>query len=256
MRQQGTNKQAGLHGRVVVITRPAGTATALARRVRALGGVPVLLPGLSLRAMDDVAATRAHLQRALRDDLLIFSSPAAVRYAAALLPLHTAAMVLAVGQGTARALQRHGVVSVLTPPRQDSEGVLALPSLHDPRGRRVTLIGAPGGRGLLRDQLLARGAQLRELPVYRRLPPRLDRRHVDALKSLPPSARVLLSSAEALGNLQALLPPSAWAALCRTTAVVSSDRLAAAAAVAGFAHIVQAASALPDDLLDAAMRPR
>jgi uroporphyrinogen-III synthase len=120
------------------------------------------------------------------------------------------------------------------------------------RGRRVALVGAPGGRGVLREQLAARGARLRELHVYRRVPPRLDRRHLDALLQLPASARVLLSSTEALHNLHQRLPSPAWMRLCAATAVVSSERLAAAARAAGFQRIVTAASALSADLLDAA----
>ena len=85
------------------------------------------------------------------------------------------------------------------------------------------------------------------------MPPRLDRRHVDALLQLPASAHVLLSSAEALHNLQQLLPPVAWAQLCLATAVASSERLATAARAAGFQRIATAASALPADLLAAAM---
>jgi uroporphyrinogen-III synthase len=242
-----------LRGRIVVITRPVGTATALARRVRACAGVPLLLPGLALRRAIDPLATRAALRAALTDDLLIFTSPAAASHAAALLPLRTTASVLAVGQGTAMTLRRHGIAAPLTPRRQDSEGLLELPLLRELGGRRVALIGAPGGRGVLREQLAARGAQLRELHVYRRVPPRLDRRHVDALLQLPASARVLLSSAEALRNLHQLLPPSAWQRLCAATAVVSSERLAEACQVAGFTRIVLAASATSEDLLDAAL---
>lgn len=252
MRRQSTVGNEGLQGRIVVITRPVGTAAALARRVRALGGVPLLLPGLALRGATDEAAVRADLHAALRDELLVFTSPAAVRHAAALAPLQTAATVLAVGQGTARALRRHGIDAPLAPARQDSEGLLEHPALQDLRGSRIALIGAPGGRGVLRDQLAARGAHLHELHVYRRVPPRLDRRHVDALLQLPTSARVLLSSAEALQNLQRLLPPPAWARLCAATAVVSSERLMAAARAAGFHRMVLAASALSADMLDAA----
>jgi uroporphyrinogen-III synthase len=252
MQRQSSMDNRGLQGRIVVITRPAGTASALARRVRALGGVPLLLPGLALRAVADAVATRAGLQAALADELLLFTSPAAVRHAAALLPLRTTATVLAVGQGTARALRRRGVAAPLAPRQQDSEGLLEHPALRDLRGRRVALVGAPGGRGVLREQLAARGARLRELHVYRRVPPRLDRRHLDALLQLPASARVLLSSTEALHNLHQRLPSSAWMRLCAATAVVSSERLAAAARAAGFQRIVTAASALSADLLDAA----
>jgi uroporphyrinogen-III synthase len=256
MRRQSAACETGVSGRIMVITRPVGTSAALARRVRALGGVPLLLPGLALRGPADPAMAGSDLRAALTDPLLIFTSPAAVRYAAALLPLATTASVIAVGQGTARALRRHGVAKPLTPTRQDSEGVLEHAVLHDLKDRRVALIGAPGGRGVLREELAARGARLREVHVYRRVAPRLDRRHVDAVSQLPASATVLLSSAEALQNLRDLLPPPAWARLCAATAVVSSERLAMAAHAAGFTRTVLAASALSADLLDAAMRTR
>ena len=254
MQRQSPANNEDLCGRVVVITRPAGTAAALARKVRRLGGVPLLLPGLALRGVADEAVACEALQAALQGDVLIFTSPAAARFAAALAPLQTTATVLAVGHGTARALRRHGIPASLTPSRQDSEGLLEHPALQSLRGCRVGLIGAAGGRGLLREQLAARGAQLHELHVYQRAGPRLARRHVDALMQLPPSARVLLSSAEALQNLYRLLPSAAWARLSAATAVVSSERLATVACNTGFSHITLADSALSADLLAAAMR--
>ncbi|WEN15190.1 uroporphyrinogen-III synthase [Rhodanobacter sp. AS-Z3] len=242
-------RAAGLGGRIVVITRPVGTAAALARRVRALGGVPLLLPGLALRGITDVDAARAGLRAALADEMIVFTSPAAVRHAVALLPLRTTARVLAVGQGTARALRRHGIAEPLAPRQQDSEGLLDLPELQSLHGRRVALIGAPGGRGVLREQLAARGAQLRELHVYQRVPPRLNARHVQALLQLPVTAQVLLSSSEALCNLQQRLPAPAWKRLCAASAVVSSERLAGAARAAGFRRTRVAVSAVSADLL-------
>ena len=104
-----------LRGRIVVITRPAGTAASLARHVRALGGVPLLLPGLALRGAANEAAARAGLHAALADELVIFTSPAAVRHAAALTSLQTKATVLAVGRGTASALRRLSESAVIIP---------------------------------------------------------------------------------------------------------------------------------------------
>ncbi|MCX7514500.1 uroporphyrinogen-III synthase [Frateuria sp. STR12] len=242
-----------LHGRQIVITRPAGTAATFARQVRARGGMPLLLPGLALRPVDDADQARGQLREALHaDELLLFTSPAAVRFAAAWEPLHTHATVLAVGQGTAAALRRHGVTVQAPTRHQDSEGLLDLPALHDVRRRRVALIGAPGGRGLLQQRLRDGGARLREVWVYRRAAPRLDRRHVDAVRQLRPDARVLLSSAQALANLRHALPPQAWSRLCAVVAVVSSERLEEAARDAGFHQVLRAASAMPADLLAAA----
>ena len=244
-----------LHGRTVVITRPSGTGSSLAREVRRRGGTPMLLPGLSLHGVDQPKESAATLGAALGDDLMIFTSPAAVRFAARLAPLQTQATVFAVGQGTARALRRHGVKAPLAPTfRQDSEGLLEHPLLAEPQGLRVALIGAPGGRGVLRATLAERGVQLREVHVYQRGVPRWQARHLDALEHLPDDARVLLSSAEALGNLQQGLPAHAWARLRAAVAVVSSERLADAARSAGFSRVLLAASALSADLLAAAAR--
>ena len=250
---QPAEKRADLGGRWVVITRPVGMGAALTRQVRAAGGVPLLLPGLALRGPADARAAQEAFSVALRDDILIFTSPTAVRFAAALAPLHTAAVVLAVGASSARALRRHGVDAPLAPRRQDSEGLLELPALRDLHGRRVALIGASGGRGVLRQQLTARGAQLRELHVYERVAPRLNQRHFNAVLQLPTSALVLLSSAEALRHLTELLPSAALLRLCATTAVTSSERMATAAHAAGFRRIAQATSAVSADLLRAAI---
>ena len=235
-----------------MITRPAGTAASFARQVRRRGGVPLLLPGRALRAVEAPLHAREQLGAALvGDDVLLFTSPAAVRFAAGLLPLRSGACALAVGQGTAVALRRHGIAAQ-APARQDSEGLLDLPALQAVQGRRVTLIGAAGGRDLLPSQLRARGARLREVRVYRRTPPQLDRRHVDALMRLPADARVLLSSAQALAHLHEALPTSAGQRLCAAVAVVSSERLDHAARAAGFARLQRAVSAAPADLLAAA----
>ena len=256
MRRSSTRQASSLRGRCVVITRPAGSATALARAVRAAGGIPVLLPGMALRCAPDATAARVALLAALGDDIVLFTSPAAVRFAARLTPLRTRAQVMVIGEGTARVLRRRSAVTPLVPSRQDSEGLLLLHPLAKVRGRRVALVGAPGGRDVLQRELVLRGATLREVHVYRRVPARLDRRHFHALSRLPQSACVLLSSAEALRNLQRQLPERALGPWLATTAVVSSDRLVEAAHEAGFLRVVRASSALAVDLLAAAQNLR
>jgi uroporphyrinogen-III synthase len=237
----------------VVITRPAGTAGPLSRRVRKLGGIPVSVPGLSLRATEDASAVDASLRSALLGDIVIFTSPAAVRFAADILPLATRGTVIAVGRGTARALRTAHLGDVRFPESsQDSEGVLGLPELASVEGRRVALIGAPGGRGLLREQLAARGAVLDEVHVYHRVAPRIDRRHIDPLLKLGRRSAVLLSSAESLDHLHRALIAPAWRRLMQAVAVVSSERLRDIARETGFERIVVARSAMPGDLLAAA----
>lgn len=232
-----------LAGVRVAITRPAGTAAALARRVRTLGGIPLLLPGSRLHAIDDVAVARTALREALAADVAIFTSPAAVRFGARLCDLRTRARVLAPGRGTTDALHRAGVRDVLHPEREDSEGLLALPVLREVRGRRVGLIGAAGGRELLQHGLAARGAIVVHAHVYRRMPPRLNRLHAQALRHTRRAPLfVLLTSAQALANILDQLPAEARQVLLAGTAVASSERLADTARTAGFARVVRAPS--------------
>lgn len=246
-----------LQGIRVAITRPAGTGGALARRVRAMGGLPLSLPGSRLRAADDIAGARTALQAALACNVAIFTSPAAVRFARQLDALRTRAAVLAPGCGTLRALQRVGLAQAQAPAREDSEGLLALPVLQNMRGQRIGIIGAGGGRGLLQHEFGARGAKVLHAHVYQRLPARLDRRHAAALMRDPRKPLyVLVSSTEALTNLLAGLPDDARRRLLAGTAVASSDRLADATRAADFARTLRAASAGEIAMLDAVAHDR
>lgn len=241
-----------LKGIRVAITRPVGTGTAAwSDRVRALGGTPLLLPGSSLRAAPDPRTARAALRETLAGHVVIFTSPAAVKFARRLGGLHSHATVLAPGTATRNALSRAGLRSAIAPDREDSEGILALPVLRDVRGKRIGIVGAAGGRGLLDRELVARGAEVIHAHVYERTPARLDRRHADAVRR---NARaplyVLLSSSEALANITASLPGDALRALLSGTAVASSARIAAATRKAGFARVLRAESAHAGDMLD------
>lgn len=246
-----------LAGTRIAITRPAGTGAGWARRVRAVGGTPLLLPGSSLRAVPDPTAVAKTLRAALAGDSLIFTSPAAVRFAAQLMPLRTRARVLAPGAGTLRALRRTGCGQAIAPAREDSEGILALPALQNVGGQRIGIIGAAGGRGLLARELAARGAIVTHVHVYQRVPARLGRRHAGALRqTVRQPLYVLLSSAEALANILAALPPDAHRTLLSGTAVVSSARIDEAARAAGFKRVLPAGSAHATDLLATVVRDR
>jgi len=245
-----------LAGATLVVTRPSASAQTLKRRIRALGGSALGLPGLTLRANADPTSARAALATARDADIVVFVSPAAVRFAYMLRSLRFArsTLVCAIGSATARALHRHGVARVLWPAhRQDSEGLLELPELARMRSKRVLLIGAPGGRELLAQTLRARRAKVTSAHVYARAAPRFTRAQLAALEQAPLPLVTLLSSAESLANLRATLPLDLFARLAAGELVVSSERLAAAARTSLFGNVHVAASALPAALLDAAI---
>ena len=246
-----------LAGASVVVTRPAATAAGLKARIRALGGVAIGLPGMAVRGTDDVAAATAALRQTRDADVVIFVSPNAVKFAYALCSLRFArrTQLCAVGAATARALKRRGVRNVAFPrERQDSEGLLALPELQILRGRRVMLIGAPGGRELLAQALRAQRARVTEIHVYQRVAPRHAARQLAALENAPAPILTLLTSAETLANLRAQLPLHLFARLAEGELIVSSARIAELARRSLFANVHIAASPQPRHLLASALQ--
>ena len=104
-------------------------------------------------------------------DIVLFTSPNAVRSAAALQDLspRRRQVVLAVGSGTRNALRRLGI-DAQAPARMDSEGLLAMAALDDVAGRRIGLVTGAGGRNLLAPALRRRGAEVTRADTYCRVP--------------------------------------------------------------------------------------
>ena len=75
---------------------------------------------------------------------------------------------------------------------------------------------------------------------------------VAALRAIERPAWLALGSGGALEALLAALPAEAREHLLRASVVAASDRLARLAGDLGFARVVTAASAMPEDLLAAA----
>lgn len=235
----------------LISLRPQGEHATLRRAAARVGARLLAVSPWRLQACADDAA-RAALALALAAPRVIFSSPAAVRAAAALQPLaaRPGQCWLAVGTGTARALQRHGIAEVATPARMDSDGLLALPQLAAVDGA-VGLVTAPGGRGLIAAQLQARGTVLHRADVYRRLPLPVSAACIARLRGAAPGV-LALSSGEALQLVLPQLPGDVAAAWRAQPLVAASARLAAQAADLGFADVACAAGPLPQQLATAA----
>ncbi|MDT3527498.1 uroporphyrinogen-III synthase [Stenotrophomonas pavanii] len=238
----------------LISLRPQGQQAALRRAVAGRGGQVLALPPWRLQRLHGTPVLR-QLQRALNCDRVVFTSPAAVTAAASLLALAEAQRSpwLTVGEGTARALQAHGVAEVHAPQRMDSEGLLALPVLADVRGLRIGLVTAPGGRGLIAAQLQAAGATIERADVYQRRLLRLPRRTLARLAHSAQPWVLAVSSGEALQHVWQQLPPT-WQQRLRAEGrvVVASDRLGEQARSLGLRHISRSASPTAAQLVAAA----
>jgi len=240
-----------LAGVRLVSLRPAGEHAPL-RRAAAQYGIKVLALSPWTLVQRDDAATRAALAAALQAEVVLMTSPAAVTAACRLQRLHPlpGQRWVAVGAGTAQRLRGAGVEEVIMPERMDSEGLLALPELRVLHGKRVGLVTAPAGRGLIAPTLQQRGARVVRADVYERvtIPPAPT-----ALVRLaePGPLWLVLSSQGALLAILDVLPESARQRLLRAQVVAASERLARLARELGFPAPVVARDARPASLLRA-----
>ncbi len=242
-----------LAGWSVICLRPASQQAAARAATRQRGGRHVALPGIALAVMPDQKAARAALDQALACPVLVFTSPAAVAFAAHLRPLRdtTRAKIFTVGAGTTRALARHGLQATMPPPdAMHSDGLLALDAWHK-AGGAVGLVTAPGGRGMIAAALAAQGRTVRRADVYQRQAPRLDRRHFKALDAADSPRALLVSSGEALQGVLAALPEEQRAIILDSLAVASSPRLAELARDRGFSGVITASAPTNRAMLDA-----
>lgn len=246
-----------LRGRGVLVTRPAGQSAGLCRLVEAAGGRPIPFPTIRITPPLDLEAARQALAHPADLDLLVFISRNAVEWSLPLFPngqLPDRPSITAVGRATGKALEAAGRIPDLVPAvRYDSEALLALPELQDLQGRRVVIVRGEGGRALLGDTLVERGAVLAYAEVYRRVLPDTD--------AAPLLARwrddiqlVTATSGEILDNLLTLLGDAGREPLLTTPLAVVSRRTRDAALRLGFARVEQAERADDEALLAALCR--
>lgn len=242
-------------GWYVISLRPQGEHDAMRRAAAAHGARVVALSPWRLQLRDDAAARDA-LRAALAGSRVLFTSPVAVRAAAALQELASLPCQhwIAVGSGTARALHKAGIASAHAPTRMDSEGLLDLPALQTLDGVAVGLVTAPQGRDVLATELRARGARLLRADVYTRVPVMLSSRTMQRLRTLDAPAGLALSSGAALQHVLAHAPADVLSRLQAMPVVAASRRLMNVAHDAGFAEVTIAEGPLPAQILAAMAR--
>ena len=232
-----------LAGRRVVVTRPAGQAGHMAALIRAAGGEPLLFPALEIFAAEDLQPVLALIERLDTFDMAIFISANAVEKALALVRERRAwppaLRVATVGRGSERALRHHGFAAVIAPSRRfDSEGLLDLPELKQVAGKRVVIFRGEGGRELLGETLVARGATVEYAECYRRGRPHADAAPLLALCAQSGLAAFTVTSSEGLANLHDMLGEAGRRCLEDTPMFAPHERIAAAARALGVRTVV------------------
>lgn len=191
----------------VVITRPYRQATDLAARLKAAGRTVVVFPLLDIAPLTDTTQLCDALGRLTEFSLVAFVSPNAIDATFAHLESWPPDVALAVmGEGSRRALARHGVTSdrfSITSPndrrRADSETLLQALDIERLRHSKVLILRGESGRELLADALRAVGANVEQVAAYRRSAVALTpSRTVELATLLNSESSWVITSSEAL----------------------------------------------------------
>jgi len=244
-----------LAGVAVVVTRPRAQAVGFASLVSAAGATPILLPALEIEPVELDAAARERLAPDAYD-WAIYTSANAVAQSLRQLPRPVRAQVAAIGRATARALEERGIAVHAVPAGpSESEGLLALAPFEAPSGQRILILKGEGGRALLREALVRRGAEVATADVYRRVPVRPDPAALAALRRACESGRVIVAatSAESLAALLAAVPDASLPRLRDAALLVPGARVADAARAQGWRGALIVATGAEDAAMAAAL---
>ncbi len=231
----------------LIVTRPAGLAGSLFEKLhRAAPGI--LFKHLPLISISPLEYQLSHSSQV---DGAIFISRNAVEYFSVDL-LGTEVILTAVGDNTASLLEQNSGRKVIYPEQMNSEGLIKLAALYDIKGQHWLIVKGQGGRTLINDTLLERGAIVDEIEVYKRKLP--DFSIQQALKEAHcDNTGWIITSGEALTNLYRILGLASYPKH-RVKVIISSDRLAHEADMKGFEIIAQSEGASEAQLVQCVKR--
>ena len=235
-----------LTGHGILITRPSHQAGPLAALIHAAGGRPVIFPALEILDPADPQPLLDAIDHLECYDLAIFISPNAVTRMMERLSGRRAwpagLRVAAIGKGGVRELERHGIRDVIAPQRSfDSERLLEMPQLQAISGQRVLILRGDGGRQLLGDTLVARGARVDYVACYRRARPQTAPAPLLQVWAHDGVHAMVATSSEGLRNLFVMLGKPGERLLQHTPLLVPHQRIAAVARELGCREVIETA---------------
>jgi uroporphyrinogen-III synthase len=161
-----------------VVTRDEPADGPLGALLKVRGATVVPWPTVRVRPPRDVRPLRAALERLDRYDWIVFSSGHAV---AAVTERHDplpSLRVAAVGQATARSLERAGWPVHVVPGAYDADTLLAVwRRSHDLTGARVLFPASSIARATIPQALRRLGATVDQVKAYETVEASLDREH-------------------------------------------------------------------------------
>lgn len=230
----------------VLITRPESLAGSLMQRIRDAGGTAILYPVLKITAIEDSEVLSSITDNLSKFDIAIFISPTAVAITLEKIKSLPENIKLAViGSSTAAMLNKHGYQAQIVPEDFTTESLLQHPDLQldNVASKEIIIFRGVGGRDLLGNTLIQRGANITYAETYRREKNQLDSLNQDQLNKIDV---LTVTSNESLQNLFDLTDSESKLLLNKSPLIVPGDRAHKLAAQLGFKQIIQASNATDD----------
>ncbi len=207
----GASGRSPLLGRKILITRAREQASALAQKIRALGGEPIEFPTIDFAPLQDFQRLDGALARVGEFDWVVFTSANGVRAVAERLQTPGAeprtfesTKIAAIGPATARALAEIGLRVDFVPTKFLGEQIAS--ELPVERGQRALLLRADIASDALERGLAARGVTVTNIAAYRTIVPstdKIDLSEIDAVTFTSSSTVrnfVAMQNGNGLGN--------------------------------------------------------
>jgi uroporphyrinogen-III synthase len=240
-----------LSNKTILITRPVGREKHLRHLIEQSGGLVIHYPVITIQPLPEPAIEQLkHLFDLSHGfTMAIFISRTAVEQSQVYLPvLPEYLTIVSIGSKTTEALRQQNIHIDIEAPEHNTESLLQTAEFQIPQiqGQHVLIFRGTGGRALLGDTLISRGAQIHYVETYKRELPKnapLTEQQIKAIDA------ITISSNEGLENLISLIHGSNQ--LIDIPLVMPSLRTAALARKHGFKTIITAQNATDEAALAA-----
>lgn len=240
-----------LSNKTILVTRPAGREKHLCQLIEQAAGRVIHYPVVSIQppANDKIDQLKTLLEQLPSFNMAIFISPTAVEQSRLYFPLLPKNLsIVSIGSKTSQALAQYNIPVDIEAPDHNTESLLNTAAFQKQQiqGQKIVIFRGAGGRALLGDSLIQRGAQLHYAEIYSREITPLPALNAQQILSL---GAITISSNEGLDNLVRLM--NGPQALINVPLVVPSSRVEIQARQYGFRHVILAKNATDEAVFSA-----
>lgn len=240
-----------LSNKTILITRPNGREAGLRQLIETAGGQVIHYPAITIGKLPEqkIKKLRELNTQLEKFSMAIFISPTAVEQSYLYFPFFPENIhIISMGSKTTKALEKLNTPVAIESPKHNTETLLETDAFasENIKHHKILIFRGTGGRSLLGDSLLERGASIQYVETYSRERPSAASLTTQQLSSLD---AITISSNEGLSNLIALINNPSL--LLDTALIVPSIRAKKLAEQQGFKHIITAKDATDTSTISA-----